>query len=104
MWWSLVMLVLYNCLPCFCKCFGLCNCIYRYNVRLGVLIYLFLFFRKALKEISVGDLQPDETVDAMREARLLSRLDHPSIVKFHDSFIDGGYFCIITEYCNVSEM
>ena len=29
-------------------------------------------FRKVLKEIFVGELQPDETVDAMREAKLLS--------------------------------
>lgn len=62
---------------------------------------LFLY-RKVLKEISVGELQPDETVDAVREARVLSRLHHPSIVKFHDSFIDGEFFCIITEYCDVS--
>ncbi len=55
-----------------------------------------------LKEISVGDLQPDETVDAMHEANLLRNLDHPGIVKFHDSFIDQEYFCIITEYCEVS--
>jgi len=55
-----------------------------------------------LKEISVGDLMPDETVDAMHEAKLLSKLDHPSIVQFHDSFIDGEYFCIVTEYCEVS--
>ncbi|XP_076469959.1 serine/threonine-protein kinase Nek11-like [Babylonia areolata] len=60
--------------------------------------------KKVLKEISVGDLQPDETVDAMREARLLSRLDHPSIVKFHDSFIHGESFCIITEYCDGGDM
>ena len=54
-----------------------------------------------LKEISVGDLQPDETVDAMHEAKLLSKLDHPGIVQFHDSFIDGEYFCIVTEFCEV---
>ncbi|PVD21075.1 hypothetical protein C0Q70_19241 [Pomacea canaliculata] len=35
--------------------------------------------QKVLKEISVGELQPDETVDAMHEARLLSRLNHPGI-------------------------
>jgi len=29
---------------------------------------------KVLKEIYVGELQPDETVDAMREARLLSNV------------------------------
>ena len=50
----------------------------------------------------MGDLQPDETVDAMHEAKLLSKLDHPGIVQFHDSFIDGEYFCIVTEYCEVS--
>lgn len=50
----------------------------------------------------MGELQPDETVDAVREARVLSKLDHPSIVKFHDSFIDGESFCIVTEYCEVS--
>ncbi|KAL8590565.1 hypothetical protein ACOMHN_011001 [Nucella lapillus] len=60
--------------------------------------------QKVMKEISVGDLQPDETVDAMREARLLSRLDHPSIVKFHDSFIHGESFCIITEYCDGGDL
>ena len=49
----------------------------------------------------MGDLQPDETVDAMHEANLLRNLDHPGIVKFHDSFIDQENFCIITEYCEV---
>ena len=51
----------------------------------------------------MGDLQPDETVDAMHEANLLRNLDHPGIVKFHDSFIDQENFCIITEYCEVRD-
>ena len=34
----------------------------------------FSLYRKVLKEIYVGELQPDETVDAMREARLLSNV------------------------------
>ncbi|KAK3085292.1 hypothetical protein FSP39_001166 [Pinctada imbricata] len=59
---------------------------------------------KVLKEISVGELQPDETVDAVREARVLSKLNHPSIVKFHDSFIDGDCFCIVTEYCEGGDL
>ena len=61
-------------------------------------------YRKVIKEISVGDLQPDETVDAMHEANLLRNLDHPNIVKFHDSFIDGDYFCLVTEFCEVCRM
>lgn len=95
-------------------------------------------FRKVLKQIAVTELQPDETVDAVREARLLAKvgvallppvrlvctvqpsslgvvvigqlnwfrclqLDHPYIVKFHDSFTDGEMFCIITEFCEVKE-
>ncbi|KAL9976486.1 hypothetical protein ACROYT_G013794 [Oculina patagonica] len=59
---------------------------------------------KVLKEIFVGELQPDETVDAMREARLLSNLNHPNIVKFLDSFMDGEFFCIVTEYCEGGDL
>ncbi|XP_013411835.1 serine/threonine-protein kinase Nek11 [Lingula anatina] len=59
---------------------------------------------KVMKEIPVGDLQPDETVDAMHEANLLSKLDHPSIVKFYDSFLDGEFFCIVTEYCDGGDL
>uniref|UniRef100_A0A2K5RW68 Serine/threonine-protein kinase Nek11 n=1 Tax=Cebus imitator TaxID=2715852 RepID=A0A2K5RW68_CEBIM len=54
---------------------------------------------KVLKEISVGELNPNETVQASLEARLLSKLDHPAIVKFHASFVEQDNFCIITEYC-----
>ncbi|KAM7176811.1 serine/threonine-protein kinase Nek11 [Macrochelys suwanniensis] len=54
---------------------------------------------KVLKEISVGDLKPNETVEANLEAQLLSKLDHPAIVKFYASFVERESFCIITEYC-----
>lgn len=59
---------------------------------------------KVLKEIACGDLAPDETVDAMHEAKLLSKLHHPNIVKFYDSFLDGEFFCIITEYCEGGDL
>lgn len=54
---------------------------------------------KALKEISVGELNPNETFQANVEAKLLSKLNHPAIVKFHASFMEQNNFCIITEYC-----
>ncbi|XP_018423614.1 PREDICTED: serine/threonine-protein kinase Nek11, partial [Nanorana parkeri] len=54
---------------------------------------------KVLKEIPVGELNPNETVQANLEAQLLSKLDHPAIVKFHSSFVENASFCIITEYC-----
>jgi NIMA (never in mitosis gene a)-related kinase len=59
---------------------------------------------KVLKELPMRDVEPGETVDAVREARLLSKLDHPNIVKFHDSFADGDCFCIVTEYCEGGDL
>jgi len=37
----------------------------------------------------------------MHEAKLLSKLENPGIVKFYDSFLEGEFFCIVTEYCEV---
>ncbi|XP_068829547.1 serine/threonine-protein kinase Nek11 isoform X3 [Capricornis sumatraensis] len=54
---------------------------------------------KVLKEICIGELNPNETVQATLEAQLLSRLNHPAIVKFHANFVEQDKFCIITEYC-----
>uniref|UniRef100_A0A4W3IC16 Serine/threonine-protein kinase Nek11 n=1 Tax=Callorhinchus milii TaxID=7868 RepID=A0A4W3IC16_CALMI len=59
---------------------------------------------KVLKEISVGDLKPNETVQANLEAQLLSKLDHPAIVKFYTSFLERDSFCIITEYCEGQDL
>ncbi|XP_030639021.1 serine/threonine-protein kinase Nek11 [Chanos chanos] len=54
---------------------------------------------KVLKEIPVGGLNPNETVQATQEAQLLSQLHHPAILKFYTSFLERDAFCIITEYC-----
>ncbi|CAI8010361.1 Serine/threonine-protein kinase Nek11 [Geodia barretti] len=60
--------------------------------------------RKVLKQIEVGDLLPDETVGAVKEAQLLAKLDHPSIVRFHDSFLEKDLFCIVTELCEGGDL
>ncbi|XP_061320550.1 serine/threonine-protein kinase Nek11 isoform X2 [Pezoporus flaviventris] len=59
---------------------------------------------KVLKAISVGDLKPNETVEANLEAQLLSKLDHPAIVRFYASFVEQDGFCIITEYCEGGDL
>lgn len=56
---------------------------------------------KVLKQICVGVVDPGETIDAMQEAKLLSKLKHASIVQFFESFVDGQFFCISLEYCEV---
>ena len=50
----------------------------------------------------VGNLRPDETVDADHEAKLLRNLNHAGIVWFYDSFVEAEFFCIVTEFCDVS--
>ncbi len=46
-------------------------------------------------------MQSDESLESVHEANLLSKLDNPYILKYFDSFLDGEYFCIVTEYCEV---
>ncbi|CAF1551478.1 unnamed protein product [Didymodactylos carnosus] len=57
--------------------------------------------RKVLKAVFVGDVPQEESLDAQREAQLLSHLRHPNIVRFYDSFVDSSYFCIVTDYCEL---
>ena len=47
-------------------------------------------------------MEADESIESVHEANLLSKLDNPYILKYYDSFLDGDYFCIVTEYCEVS--
>ncbi|KAG5856818.1 serine/threonine-protein kinase Nek11 [Anguilla anguilla] len=61
-------------------------------------------YLKVLKEIPVGDLNPNETVQANLEAQLLSQLHHPAILKFFSSFLERDTFCIITEYCEDKDL
>ena len=46
-------------------------------------------------------MQPDESIESVHEANLLSKLNSPYILKYMDSFLDGEYFCIVTEFCEV---
>eukprot|EP00047_Mylnosiga_fluctuans_P007739 m.255244 g.255244 ORF g.255244 m.255244 type:complete len:799 (+) comp19374_c0_seq1:30-2426(+) len=38
---------------------------------------------------------------AMHEADILARLDHPHVLRYHESFMDatGDHLCIVTDYC-----
>ncbi|XP_063720698.1 uncharacterized protein LOC134847552 [Symsagittifera roscoffensis] len=59
---------------------------------------------KVLKEIHVGEMPPDETIDAMREAKLQAKLDHVGVVKCFNNFLDKDFFCIISEYCDGGDL
>ncbi|CAF0733342.1 unnamed protein product [Rotaria sordida] len=60
--------------------------------------------KKVIKAIFIGDVSPNESLDAEHEASILARLRHPNIVRFYDSFIDQSYFCIVTEYCEDGDL
>ena len=43
----------------------------------------------------------NKVVEITKEARILTGLNHPHILQFVDSFCDGDFYCIVTEYCEV---
>lgn len=42
--------------------------------------------------------------DAINEVTILSKLDHPNIVKYYDSFIDKNILAIIMEFCENGDL
>jgi NIMA (never in mitosis gene a)-related kinase len=56
------------------------------------------------KKIILGALNEKEVEASHREAELLSRLDHPNIVKYKESFCENNLLIIIMEYCEVGDL
>lgn len=57
----------------------------------------------ALKRLEINENKKTKTKDAVcREASILSKLKHPHIVAYHDSFFDEDqrYLCIVQDYCD----
>jgi serine/threonine protein kinase len=42
--------------------------------------------------------------EAINEVTILSKLDHPNIVKYYDSFIEKNYLNIIMEFCEGGDL
>lgn len=41
---------------------------------------------------------------SQQEVELLKRLEHPNIVSYIDSFVEGGVLVVIMEYCEEGDM
>eukprot|EP00741_Cyanophora_paradoxa_P002448 tig00000076_g2373.t1 len=52
-----------------------------------------------MKKINVARLKPREREEAENEVKVLQGLRHPQVVRYKESFIEGGNLCIIMEYC-----
>ena len=56
----------------------------------------------ALKKIFTQNLRQRPGQDHAHEAKILASLDHPHIVRFHESFMDAQleYLCIVQDWCD----
>eukprot|EP00193_Tetraselmis_chui_P021232 CAMPEP_0177773726 /NCGR_PEP_ID=MMETSP0491_2-20121128/13038_1 /TAXON_ID=63592 /ORGANISM="Tetraselmis chuii, Strain PLY429" /LENGTH=767 /DNA_ID=CAMNT_0019291879 /DNA_START=91 /DNA_END=2394 /DNA_ORIENTATION=+ len=46
----------------------------------------------------------DDADGAMREAHLLSTLNHPNVLGYHESFLHDGSLCIVTHFCEEGDL
>jgi calcium-dependent protein kinase len=53
----------------------------------------------AVKSISLKKLTEKEYKDLIHEVDIISRLEHPHIIKFYETYHDKDYFHIVTELC-----
>lgn len=59
---------------------------------------------KCLKTIGFSTKNKTDVKEIISEENILSRLDNPYIVKYHESFLHNETICIITEYCSGGDL
>ena len=60
--------------------------------------------RCIIKQISLGKMSRKEAKATEQESTLLSRLQHPNIVAFWESFHEKSSFCIVMEYADGGDL
>ena len=58
----------------------------------------------AIKSINKKKLSKKEFSNLTKEVEILSSLDHPNIIKFHETYQDELYFHIVTDLCTGKEL
>ncbi len=53
-----------------------------------------------VKVISIYNLSNEEKQKVEKEAKFLSSINSPQVVKYYDSFIEGSDLYIVMEYCD----
>eukprot|EP00928_Gymnodinium_smaydae_P011395 TRINITY_DN14209_c4_g1_i1.p1 TRINITY_DN14209_c4_g1~~TRINITY_DN14209_c4_g1_i1.p1 ORF type:complete len:696 (-),score=140.69 TRINITY_DN14209_c4_g1_i1:320-2407(-) len=56
------------------------------------------------KMVDVSKATTKEAQEAAKEAQLLSKLRHPYIVRYCESFSDSGWLCILMDYCEGGDL
>nr|XP_026696688.1 serine/threonine-protein kinase Nek1-like [Ciona intestinalis] len=57
-----------------------------------------------VKEIGISKMQPKERNEARKEVLVLSKMRHPNIVQYTESFEENGHLYIIMEYCEGGDL
>jgi len=58
----------------------------------------------AIKVIDKRNLDEDELKDTMMEVEFLQSVDHPNIVRYHETYDDERYLYLIMENCPGGEL
>ncbi|KAH7823825.1 putative Protein kinase RNA-like endoplasmic reticulum kinase-like B (PERK-like B) [Monocercomonoides exilis] len=57
-----------------------------------------------MKEINISQLSKKEKEESINEIRILSKLRHPNIVSYRESFVEKGLLCILMDYCDSGDL
>lgn len=57
-----------------------------------------------LKKIPMKDIKPKMQLAAVREATIMSELDHPNVVRFYTSFLENDCLYILMEYAQRGDL
>lgn len=57
-----------------------------------------------LKKVRLDNVSSRERQAAHREVKLLSKLNHPNVLGYVDSFMHKNYLCIVTEFCEGGDL
>ncbi|KAF5401566.1 hypothetical protein PHET_05220 [Paragonimus heterotremus] len=60
--------------------------------------------QRVIKEINISKMSPKEREESRKEIAVLSKMNHPNIVRYFDSFEDSGYVYIVMEYCDQGDL
>lgn len=56
------------------------------------------------KMVDVSKASKKEQADAVKEGRLLAKLNHPYIVRYRENFQQSGWLCIVMDYCEGGDL
>lgn len=57
-----------------------------------------------LKKIHLNEAKHKQQLAALREAHIMSQLDHPNVIKFYTSFLEGENLFILMEYASQGDL